>query len=318
MGGTPRTTFGARRDEAAGLGLGPTARALVERIGGTPLFPLPSPGPRVRILGKAEWFNPGGSVKDRPAWRIVRRALREGMLPERRLLDASSGNTAIAYAWLGSAIGFPVTLCLPANASPERLGTLRAYGAELVLTDPLEGTDGAIQRARRLAAAHPRRFWYADQYANAENWRAHYLGTATEIWAQTRGRLTHFVAGLGTSGTLVGTGRRLRELRPTVRIVSVEPAEPLHGLEGLKHMETALRPAIYDDSVAHERLGVATEEAQEHAVRLAREAGLLVGPSSGAAYAAALRVAARLEHGTIVPVLPDAGTRYLGGPWWSK
>lgn len=294
------------------------ARALVDRIGDTPLLSLPSPQPGLAILGKAEWFNPGGSVKDRPAWSIVRRALEEEMLPRRRLLDASSGNTAISYAMLGAAVGFGVTICIPENASQERLRTLEAYGAELVITDPLEGTDGAVLRAQELAEADPRRFWYANQYGNPDNWRAHYEGTATEIWSQTRGQVTHFVAGLGTTGTLVGTGRRLRELNPAVKIVSVEPAEPLHGLEGLKHLATAIRPGIYDENVAHERRYVETEEARRHAVRLARDAGLFVGPSSGAAYAASIRVAMEVEAGTVVTVLPDGGSRYLSGSWWEE
>lgn len=306
----------ADRGEEAVASLRPAARALVARIGNTPLLPLPSPSSAVRILGKAEWMNPGGSVKDRAAWSIVRGGLRAGDLPGRRLLDASSGNTAIAYAMLGAAAGFGVTICLPGNASRERATTLTAYGAELELTDPLEGTDGAIRRAAELAEGEPERLWYADQYGNDDNWRAHYEGTGPEIWRQTRGAITHFVAGLGTTGTLVGAGRRLRELSPDVRIVGVEPATPLHGLEGLKHLATARVPAIWDPSVPDERLAVETEEAQERAVRLAREAGLFVGPSSGAAYAAALRVAEGLERGTVVTVLPDGGDRYLSEPWW--
>lgn len=321
----------ARRPESAGPGpgagqsasragaragpLASAARALVERIGDTPLLPLPSPSPTVRVLGKAEWMNPGGSVKDRAAWWIVRGGLERGHLPTRRLLDASSGNTAIAYAMLGAAAGFGVTLCLPANASRERFRTLEAYGAELVVTDPLEGTDGAIERARELEAAEPERFWYADQYGNDDNWRAHYEGTALELWRQTAGGITHFVAGLGTTGTLVGSGRRLRELDPGIRIVGVEPAEALHGLEGLKHLTTARVPPIWDPDVADERLAVETEDGRRHATRLAREAGLFVGPSAGAAYAGALRVAARLQHGVVATVLPDGGDRYLSEPW---
>lgn len=294
-----------------------TARALVRRIGDTPLLPLPSPRPGVRVLGKAEWLNPGGSVKDRPAWGMVRRALADGILPGRRLLDASSGNTGIAYAMLGAAVGFGVSICLPENATRERVLTLRAYGAELILTDPLEGTDGAIVRARELAAARPDELWYADQYANPANWRAHYEGTAPEIWRDTAGDVTHLVAGLGTTGTLVGTGRRLRELDPAVRIVAVEPAEALHGIEGLKHLETAMRPAIWDESVADRRVAIGTEEAAERATALARDSGLFVGISAGAAYAGALRVAEGLDRGTIVVVLPDAGSRYVSEPWWT-
>ncbi len=300
------------------LTLSTSARALVAAIGDTPLVPLPSPHAGVQILGKTEWLNPGGSVKDRAAWSIVRAGLWSGDLEGRALLDASSGNTAIAYAMLGAAIGFEVALCVPRNASPERLQTLRAYGARPILTDPLEGTDGAILEARRLAEEEPERYWYADQYGNPANWRAHYEGTALEVWRQTGGGVTHFVAGLGTTGTLVGVGRRLRELSPRVRIVSVEPAEALHGIEGLKNLDTALRPAIYDADVPDERLRVTTEEAQAWSRRLAREHGLFVGASSGAAYAACRRIAERLEAGVVVTVLPDGGARYLSEEWWTR
>lgn len=291
------------------------ARALVESIGQTPLLHLPSPDPHVEIRGKAEWLNPGGSVKDRTAWSIVRDGLWTGRLTNRSLLDASSGNTAIAYAMIGAAVGFEVTLCVPENASPERLRTLEAYGARLILTDALEGTDGSILEARRLAKAAPDRYWHADQYSNPANWRAHYDGTALEIWRQSGGGVTHFVAGLGTTGTLVGTGRRLRALRERVRIIAVEPVEALHGIEGLKNLDSALRPAIYDPGVADERLRVSTDEAQACARRLARESGLFVGTSSGAAYAACVRVANRLEAGKIVTILPDGGSRYLSESW---
>lgn len=319
------------------------ARALVERIGGTPLLPLPSPRSTVRILGKAEWMNPGGSVKDRTAWGIVRGALERGDLelgePEpgesergdaergspnratlgagRRLLDASSGNTAIAYAMLGAALGIDVTICLPANASRERRLTLAAHGVEVLLTDEMEGTDGASERARELAVASPSRYWYADQYSNPDNWRAHYEGTAEEIWEQTGETVTHLVAGLGTTGTLVGTGRRLRELNPGLRVVAVQPAKAMHGLEGLKHLPTNRRPAIWDPTVADEHRSVRTEAAQEAAIDLARGAGLFVGPSAGAALVAARRVASGLEEGTIVTILPDGGERYLSEAWWS-
>jgi cysteine synthase B len=265
----------------------------------------------VVILGKAEWFNPGGSVKDRAAWSIVSQGLEHGWLPGRRLLDASSGNTGVAYAMLGAAVGFGVTICIPASASSERLGILEAYGAELVVTDPLEGTDGSIREAVAMAEREEGRFWYADQYGNDANWRAHYAGTGPEIWEKTRGTVTHFIVGVGTSGTLVGAGRRLKELDPGIRVISVEPSEPLHAIEGLKHLETATRPGIYDPSVADERTFVGTEEAQLQAARLARESGCFVGASSGAAYAAALRVASGIEAGTLVVMLPDGGDRYL-------
>lgn len=294
------------------------ARALVRRIGDTPLLPLSSPRASVRLLGKAEWLNPGGSVKDRAAWAIVRRGLEQGRLPGRRLLDASSGNTAIAYAMLGAACGFGVTICIPASANRERIRMLEAYGADLVPTDPLAGSDGAIRRARKLAEERPDGFWYADQYGNPANPEAHFETTGPEIWRDTGGKVTHLVAGLGTTGTLVGAGRYLRERDPSVRIVGVEPAEPLHGIEGLKHLETALRPAIFEDAAVDERISVATEEAQAAARRLAREEGLLVGVSSGAARAAAGRLLRSLSAGTVVVVLPDGGSRYLSEPWWDE
>jgi cysteine synthase B len=302
----------------------PSAGDLLARIGRTPLLSLdPVAGGLggTRLLGKAEWFNPGGSVKDRAAARIVAEARRAGRLgPGRRLLDATSGNTGIAYAMLGAALGFGVTLCLPANASPERRHTLTAYGAEVILTDPSEGSDGAIARARQLAAAEPGRWFYADQYSNDDNWRAHYHGTAQEIWRQTRGRITHFVAVLGTSGTFVGTSRRLKELNPRIRCVSVQPDGPFHGIEGAKHMGSALVPRIYDASLADEDLGVSTEAAQRMAHRLARQAGLLVGVSAGAAVAASLELARRLggEPALIVTVLCDSGARYLGERFWEE
>lgn len=295
--------------------LPPPARTLASRIGDTPIIPLPGAPEGVELLGKAEWFNPGGSVKDRPAWAMVRAALARGDLPSRRLLDASSGNTAIAYAMLGAAVGFGVTICLPANASRARKRTLRAYGAETVETDPLEGSDGAIRRARRLAERRPGEYWYADQYSNPANWRAHRDTTAPEVWNQTGGRITHLVAGLGTTGTLVGTARGLRVRKESVRTVAVQPASGLHGIEGLKHLETAEVPGIWDPEAADEHLFVSTEEAQEGARRLAREAGLFVGVSSGAAWTAARRVTGRLERGTVVAVLPDGGERYLNEEW---
>ena len=295
-----------------------------ERIGHTPLLRLErvaSAFPRVEILGKAEWVNPGGSVKDRAAWNIVAEARRRGELERgRALLDATSGNTGIAYAMLGASLGFPVTLCIPANASTERKRILTAYGAQLILTDPSEGTDGSIVRARALAAAEPERYFYADQYGNDANWRAHYHGTAAEIWEQTGGRMTHFVAMLGTSGTFIGTARRLKELNRRIRCISLQPDSPFHGIEGAKHMATALVPRIYDPSVADEDLGIATEDAYAMARRLAREEGLLVGASGGAAVAGCVEVARRLggEPAVIVTVLPDSGERYLSERFWEE
>ncbi len=289
---------------------------LLDRVGETPLvrlrtLPKGTVSDRVRVFAKLEWFNPGGSVKDRAASRIVTEAERAGYLvPGMTLLDASSGNTGIAYALVGARLGYPVKLCLPANANAERKRTLRAYGVELVLTDPLEGSDGAILEARRLAAEDPGLF-DCDQYSNDANWRAHYDGTGPEIWRQTGGDITHFVATLGTSGTFVGTSRYLKEQDPKVRCISVQPDAPFHGLEGLKHMETAIVPGIYDPDLADGDLGAPTEESLALVRRLAREEGLLAGLSSGAATWAALEVARELDTGTVVTVFPDGGERYL-------
>ncbi|SNB60907.1 PLP-dependent cysteine synthase family protein [Thermoflexus hugenholtzii] len=296
------------------------AKDLFELIGHTPLIRfrrITAPFAPVEIYAKAEWYNPGGSVKDRPAREIILTAEREGRLrPGKVILDATSGNMGIAYAMLGAARGYPVTLCIPANASPERLRILRAYGAELILTDPLEGTDGAILEARRRYEADPERYFYADQYNNPANWKAHYRTTGPEIWAQTEGRITHFVAGLGTSGTMMGVGRYLKEQNPEIRLIGVQPDGPFHGLEGLKHMETAIRPGIYEPELLDEILTVSTEEAYAMARRLAREEGLFVGISAGAAMAAALQVAARLREGVVVTLFPDAGYKYLSESFW--
>jgi cysteine synthase B len=289
-------------------------------IGNTPLVRLARVGaapPGVEIYGKAEWLNPGGSVKDRPALAMVLDGERSGRLtPDRAILDATSGNTGIAYAMIGAARGYRVTLCVPANASEERKRILRAYGAEVVATDPAEGTDGAIRRARELYAASPDRYFYPDQYNNPANWLAHYHTTGPEIWAQTQGRVTHFVAALGTTGTFVGVGRRLRELNPAIRLVSVEPDGPFHGLEGMKHLETAIVPGIYDASLADERIGASTEEAYAMARRLAREEGMFVGISAAAAVSASLAVARQAPGAVVVTILCDGGTRYLGDRFW--
>src|SRR5438552_6420840 len=275
--------------------------SVVDLIGRTPLVRLrrfERETPAVELYAKVEWQNPGGSVKDRAAARMILEGEASGALThERTILDATSGNTGIAYATIGAARGYTVTLCVPDNASPERKLILRALGAALVLTDPLEGTDGAIREARRLHAAEPQRYFYPDQYNNDANWRAHYDTTGPEIIEQTSGRLTHFVAGLGTSGTFVGTGRRLRQFNPAIRLISFQPEGPFHGLEGLKHMESAIVPGIYDATLADEDLRISTERAHEMVRRLAREEGLLAGVSSGAAMAAVLDVARRLERG---------------------
>jgi cysteine synthase B len=294
--------------------------SVLDLIGRTPLvrlrrFERETPG--VELWAKAEWQNPGGSVKDRAAARMILEGEESGALtPDRLILDATSGNTGIAYAMVGAARGYRVKLCLPDNASPERKLILRAFGAELVLTDPLEGTDGAIREARRLKATDPDRYFYPDQYSNDGNWRAHYDTTGPEIIEQTSGRLTHFVAGLGTSGTFIGTGRRLRKFNPTIKLISFQPSGPFHGLEGLKHMESAIVPGIYDPSVADEDLRVESERAYEMVRRLAREEGLLAGISSGAALAASLEVARRLDRGMVVTVFPDGAEKYLTEKFW--
>jgi cysteine synthase B len=289
---------------------------LTAQVGNTPLLPLrriTSGLPAgVQVFAKAEWFNPGGSVKDRPAMNIIREALANGQLTEgRRLLDSTSGNMGIAYATFGSALGIPVTLVVPANASPERIAILRALGAELKLSDALEGSDGAILMAQEMAAEEPERYWYANQYDNAANWQAHYQSTGPEILAQTQFEVTHFVAGIGTSGTLRGTGQRLREHKPGVQIIGLQPDAAFHGLEGLKHIPTAIRPGIYDDQAADRMLSIQTEPAHEMVRRLAREEGMFAGISSGAAAVAALRVAKELTSGVVVTLFPDAGYKYL-------
>jgi S-sulfo-L-cysteine synthase (O-acetyl-L-serine-dependent) len=303
--------------------LGPNGRprTVVELVGDTPLVDLSAltGRPAVRLYAKAEYVNPGGSVKDRPALAMIEDAERRGLFAGgRRLLDATSGNTGIAYAMIGAARGIPVTLCLPDSASVERKRILCAYGAELRLTDPMAGSDGAILEARRLVAEEPGRWAYLDQYGNPENWRAHFRTTGPEIWRQTGGALTHFVTGLGTSGTFMGVGRFLRETAPHVKLVSFEPDGPFHGLEGMKHMASAIVPPIYDPALADEARGVSTEAAYAMVKRLARTMGLLVGVSAGANVAAALDVAAGLNEGVLVTVLCDNADKYLSEHFWEE
>jgi cysteine synthase B len=296
----------------------PAQAGLATHVGNTPLLPLSRISrdlnlpPSVSIYAKAEWFNPGGSVKDRPALNIIRTAIANGDLqPGKRLLDSTSGNMGIAYATFGAVLGIPVTLTMPENASAERISILRALGAELILTDPLEGADGSILVAREMAAKNPDLFWYANQYDNPANWQSHYESTGPEIWLQSNGQVTHFVAGLGTSGTMTGVGKYLREMNPNVQIVAGQPDAAFHGLEGLKHMETAIQPGIYNVDFADRTLEISTEDAHGMVLRLAREEGLFVGVSSGAASVAALRIASELEAGLVVTVFPDAGYKYL-------
>ena len=303
------------------------ATSLEAQIGNTPLIGfrrvtahLP---PHVQIFAKAEWHNPGGSVKDRAALNIIREAEASGQLtPNKIILDSTSGNTGIAYAMLGAAKGYRVKLFLPENASPERMKILRAYGVDLVFTDPLEGSDGAIEAVRALAAREPARYFYANQYNNPANWRAHYKTTGVEIWQQTQGLVTHFVAGLGTSGTLMGTGRRLRDYNPAVQIIALQPDLAFHGLEGLKHMPTAIKPGIYDETFADRQLSISTEAAYNMARRLAREEGYLVGISAAAAMAGALQIAEALaeqgQSGLIVTLFPDNAYKYLSESFWTE
>jgi cysteine synthase B len=301
----------------------PLGTALLDGIGNTPLLRLPRIGrefPGVEFLAKAEWFNPGGSVKDRPALKMILEGERVGLLrPGKTILDATSGNTGIAYAMIAAARGYGVKLCVPENASEERKRILAAYGAEIVLTPADEGSDGAIRRARELFAASPEKYFYPDQYSNFANWRAHYETTAEEIWKQTDGRITHFVAALGTSGTFIGTARRLKELNPAIRCISLQPDSAFHGLEGWKHMATAIVPAIYDPSVADGNLAIRTEDAYRMVGRLAREEGLLASPSSAAALVGCFQVARHLPRGrqaVIVTVFPDSGHKYLSERFW--
>lgn len=296
------------------------AVGVLKQIGSTPLvelrqIPYPAVKPGVQIWAKLEGANPGGSVKDRPALSMVLDARRRGTLRDgMRMLDSSSGNTGIAYAMIGAVLGHPLTLCLPSNANAERKAILRAYGAEIVETSPLEGSDGAIRKARELAAADPDRYCYVDQYGNDANWKAHFGTTGPEIWDELDGAVTHFVSSLGTSGTFMGVTRYLKSRNPAIHCVSVEPDSPFHGLEGLKHMETSIVPPIYDPSLADEALGAPTEEALELVRRCAREEGILIGPSCGAALWGAIEVGKRLDSGVIVAIFADGGERYLSEP----
>src|SRR5678815_5654276 len=302
-----------------------TGHRLTDRIGNTPLLRIEriaADFPGIELLGKAEWYNPGGSVKDRAASNIIAEGRRTGKFsPGKTLLDSTSGNTGIAYAMLGAAEGFPVTLCVPENVSAERKRILQAYGANILYTDPAEGSDGAIRLARELAASHPDLYFYADQYSNDANWRAHYLGTANEIWQQSEGRITHFVSMLGTSGTFVGTSRRLKELNPDIRCISLQPDSPFHGIEGAKHMASAIVPKIYNAQLADEDIGISTEDAYNMAKRLAREEGLLVGISAAAAVVGCLQVARQLgkgERAVFVTILCDSGDKYLSERFWEQ
>ena len=301
--------------------------SLMERIGNTPLLRLDAVTrdlPGVTLLGKAEWCNPGGSVKDRAAANIVADGQRRGLLrPGKILLDATSGNTGIAYAMIGSAEGFPVTLCMPENVSRERKQILQGYGANILYTDPADGSDGAIRMARQLAAEHADTYFYADQYSNDANWKAHYCTTANEIWQQTQGQITHFVSMLGTSGTFVGTTRRLKELNPAVQCISLQPDSSFHGIEGAKHMPSALVPKIYDATLADRNLEIATEDAYAMARQLSRTAGLLVGISAAAAIVGCLKIARELptrrdQEAVIVTILCDSGEKYLSERFWSE
>jgi cysteine synthase B len=296
---------------------------LLDKVGNTPLLRLnritSSLPEHVEIYAKAEWFNPSGSSKDRPASQIIQKAISTGeLMTGKVLLDSTSGNMGIAYATFGSALGIPVHLAIPSNASPQRIQILRALGAHLILTDPLEGSDGARNVAAELAAQNPTGYFFANQYNNPENWKAHYLSTGPEIHAQTSGRITHFVAGLGTSGTMMGTGRYFHDYSLAVRLVAVQPSEPLHGLEGLKDMERSPHPEIYDPSFPDEMVKVSTEAAYSMARQLAKEEGLLVGISAAAAVSAALRIAQQLEEGLIVVLLADSAQKYLDLPFWSE
>src|SRR6202521_449770 len=300
-------------------------QSVLERIGNTPLLRLERVGreiPNVEFSAKPEWFNPGGSVKDRPALSMIQAGIASGALtPGKTIIDATSGNTGIAYAMIGAALGYPVKLCLPDSASPERKRILGAFGAELVITPGDEATDGAIRRVHEIVAADPEKYFYPDQYGNPANWQSHYYGTANEIWEQTAGRVTHFLTGLGTSGTFMGVTRRLKELNPGIRCISLQPDAPFHGLEGWKHMATALVPAIYDETLADENIEVDTEAAYRTVKVAAREEGLLLRPSAAAALLGCLHVAKTIprdQHAVIVTVFADSAAKYLSERFWDE
>ena len=294
---------------------------LLDRIGNTPLVEIRRifSSDRIRIFAKLEWFNPGGSVKVRPAYSMILKGEQSGdLIPGKTIIDSTSGNTGIAYALIAAAKGYPVLLAMPANATMERKKILRAYGAELLLTDPLQGSDGSIESIRELYENSPKKYFYPDQYSNDANWKSHFVSTGREIYEQLDGEITHFVSGLGTSGTFVGTTRRLKELDSQIQGISFMPDSPFHGLEGMKHMPSAIVPRIYDPGLADENLEISTEEAQKMVIRLAREEGLFAGLSSGAAMVAALKVAKNLDHGNIVTIFPDSGDKYLSEKFWKK
>ena len=321
------TTFATKHTQSFGTPAehNSAGRSVLDFIGDTPLLRLERIArdfPNVEFAAKAEWFNPGGSVKDRPALSMIQAGLASGALsPGKTIIDATSGNTGIAYAMIGAALGYPVKLCLPDSASQERKRILTAFGAELVITPGDEATDGAIRRVHEIVAADPQKYFYPDQYSNPANWQAHYRTTANEIWEQTAGRITHFVAGLGTSGTFVGVTRRLRELNPAIRCISLQPDASFHGLEGWKHMETAIRPAIYDDTLADENLEVSTEESYVLVKKIAREEGLLVSPSAAAALLGCFHVAKNIprdQHAVVVTVFADSAAKYLTERFWEE
>jgi cysteine synthase B len=298
------------------------AESVVDLIGNTPLIKLTnitdSLNPDVEVYAKAEWFNPGGSVKDRPALRMILEGIRRGLLtPDKIIMDSSSGNTAIAYAMIGAALGYRVELVTPENINIERRKTLEAFGAKIIFSDPLEGSDGAIKIAKKLKLKNPDSYFMPDQYNNPANTLSHYETTAPEIWQQTQGRITHFLAGIGTSGTLMGAGRRLKEFNPDIKVIAIQPAESLHGLEGLKHMATSIVPGLFDPTFPDEMIYVSTDDSYRVMKELVKKEGIFVGHSGGAAVYSTLEYAKRLKEGVLVTIFPDGGYRYLsGGIWW--